>query len=95
MSVDVLLVRHAIAWERDHSRWPDDRKRPLTPEGRKKFEKAAAGLRTWIPQVDRLITSPLTRAAEPRLFEQPHKLRLEQTDRYDNGVVYLNYEPEG
>jgi phosphohistidine phosphatase len=64
MSVDVLLVRHAIAWERDHSRWPDDRERPLTREGRKKFEKAAEGLQSWMPRVDRLITSPLTRAVE-------------------------------
>ena len=41
-----------------------------------------------------LFVFPLTRATEPRLFEQPHKLRLEQTDRYDNGVVYLSYRPE-
>jgi phosphohistidine phosphatase len=64
MSVDVLLVRHAIACERDHSRWPDDRERPLTRDGRRKFEKAAEGLQNWIPRVDRLITSPLTRAVE-------------------------------
>jgi phosphohistidine phosphatase len=64
MSFDVLLVRHAIAADRDASRWPDDRERPLTREGRRKFEKAAEGLRAWIPQVDRLITSPLTRAAQ-------------------------------
>jgi phosphohistidine phosphatase len=64
MSVEILLVRHAIAWERDASRWPDDRERPLTREGREKFEKAADGLRRWAPKVDRLITSPLTRARE-------------------------------
>jgi dihydrofolate reductase len=41
-----------------------------------------------------LFVFPLTRATEPRLFERPHKLKLEQTDRYDNGVVYLSYRPE-
>lgn len=64
MSVELLLVRHAIAFERDASRWPDDRERPLTREGQRKFEKAAAGLSRVVPKVDTLVTSPLVRARE-------------------------------
>ncbi len=35
--MDLYLVRHAIAYGRDHERWPDDSKRPLTPEGEEGF----------------------------------------------------------
>jgi phosphohistidine phosphatase len=62
--LELVIVRHAIAFERDRSRWPDDRLRPLSPEGKQKFRKAASGLARWIPQVDRLLTSPLVRARE-------------------------------
>jgi phosphohistidine phosphatase len=64
MSLQVILVRHALAEERDGKRWPDDRKRPLSREGRGKFDKVAAGLVRWIPDVDRLLTSPLKRTRE-------------------------------
>lgn len=62
--VELIVVRHAIAFERDVRRWRDDRARPLTPEGKRKFRKAAAGLRGWMPQVDLLLTSPLVRARQ-------------------------------
>jgi phosphohistidine phosphatase len=62
----LLLIRHAIAEEReDFARTgKDDRLRPLTDEGRKKMKQAARGLRTLVPAIDRLATSPLTRAAQ-------------------------------
>ena len=44
-----------------------------------------------------LFVYPLTRGAGPRLFPEdapPKKLALEANDRYDNGVVYLNYRPQ-
>ena len=58
----VYLVRHAIAFEPDSSAWPDDRERPLTPAGQKRFRRAARGLRTLVPSVDLMLSSPLTRA---------------------------------
>lgn len=62
----LLLVRHAIAEDReDFARTgKDDRLRPLTDEGRKKMKQAARGLRTLVPEIDLLATSPLTRAAQ-------------------------------
>ncbi len=80
--VRVYLIRHAPAFERDRKRWPDDRQRPLTPEGMKKFRKAAAGLERLVGKVDRVLTSPLTRARQtadileavagwPRALEAP------------------------
>jgi len=60
--IELVIVRHAIAFERDPKRWPDDHLRPLTPEGKHRFRQAASGLAKWIPKVDLLLTSPLVRA---------------------------------
>jgi phosphohistidine phosphatase len=62
----LLIIRHAIAEERDDfaRTGRDDRLRPLTDEGRKKMKQAAKGLRSLAPDIDLLATSPLTRAAQ-------------------------------
>jgi phosphohistidine phosphatase len=60
----VYLIRHAAAFDRDRKRWPDDQQRPLTPEGIKKFRRAAAGLEHLVGKVDCMLTSPLVRARE-------------------------------
>jgi phosphohistidine phosphatase len=60
--MDLILVRHAIAGERDPNRWPDDSKRPLTKDGIAKFELAAAGLRSISGSVDLVLSSPYRRA---------------------------------
>lgn len=60
--MDLILVRHAIAGERDPNRWPDDSERPLTKAGIDKFERAAAGLRSIAGSVDLVLSSPYRRA---------------------------------
>lgn len=63
----LYLVRHAIAAEQDPRRWPDDRQRPLTAAGRRRFTRTAKSLVAVMQsagKVDRLITSPLLRARE-------------------------------
>jgi len=60
--VDLYIVRHAIAQERDASSWPNDGDRPLTPEGEAKFRKAARGLRRLVPTVGTVLSSPFARA---------------------------------
>jgi phosphohistidine phosphatase len=62
--MQLYLIRHAPAFERDARRWPEDRLRPLTPAGVKKFRKAAAGLEQLAGQVAHVLTSPLTRARQ-------------------------------
>jgi phosphohistidine phosphatase len=62
--VDLLIIRHAIAYERDPRRWRDDGARPLSPAGKKLARKAAAGLREFGKPPDRLLTSPLLRARQ-------------------------------
>jgi len=60
----VYLIRHAPAYERDRKRWPDDRERPLTAEGMKKFRQAAAGLERIVGTIECVLTSPLVRASQ-------------------------------
>jgi phosphohistidine phosphatase len=62
--MELLIIRHAIAFERDHRRWADDGARPLSPAGISRSRKAAAGLKELCEVPDRLLTSPLTRARQ-------------------------------
>lgn len=61
--MELCLVRHAIAVERGMRGFEDDRLRPLTPDGAKRFRQAAMGLKGLVvPQV--IMTSPLLRARQ-------------------------------
>jgi phosphohistidine phosphatase len=62
--MELLIIRHAIAFERDRHRWPDDTVRPLTPSGVRRSRKAAAALKDLCKMPDRLLTSPLIRARQ-------------------------------
>ena len=62
--MELLIVRHAIAFERDRQRWSDDGARPLSPAGIRRARKAAAGLKTFGKAPDRVLTSPLIRARQ-------------------------------
>jgi phosphohistidine phosphatase len=62
--MDVYLVRHAIAHERNPDRWPDDALRPLTAAGKRRFRQVARGLASCLPKSARVLTSPYVRARE-------------------------------
>jgi phosphohistidine phosphatase len=62
--MELLIVRHAIAFERDHHRWRDDSARPLSPAGMRRARKAASGLKEFTKAPDRVLTSPLARARQ-------------------------------
>ena len=62
--MELLIIRHAIAFERDRDRWADDAARPLSPAGIRRSHKAAAGLKELCKAPDRLLTSPLVRARQ-------------------------------
>ncbi len=69
--MELLIVRHAIAYPRDAKRWPDDRERPLTAEGMRRAQRAAAGLKRVVKRPDVVLTSPLVRARETaKIFSQ-------------------------
>lgn len=66
MGIKVLIVRHAIAEDRDVFKRTGllDAKRPLTEEGEKKFEKVARDIRMLWQDIDLIAYSPLTRAVQ-------------------------------
>ena len=58
----LYLLRHGIA--EDEALGKPDRDRRLTPRGRVRMRRAAAGLRVLIGRLDVIFTSPYPRAAE-------------------------------
>lgn len=62
--MELIVVRHAIAYDQDSRRWPKDERRPLTPRGMKLARKAAEGLKEIVDRPDKLLTSPLVRARQ-------------------------------
>jgi len=60
----LYIIRHAWAADRDDAVWPDDRRRPLTPEGTKRFAHFVEklGRRGFAPNI--IATSPLVRCRQ-------------------------------
>ena len=61
--LEIYLVRHAIAAEHG-PKYPDDRLRPLTPEGVQRFRESVKGLGEFGVELDIVLTSPLERARD-------------------------------
>jgi len=62
-TIELYLVRHAVAAERG-PKYPDDRLRPLTPDGVKRFASSVPGLMELDVVIDFVLTSPLVRARD-------------------------------
>ena len=62
--MQLLVVRHGIAEDRETWAPRDDALRPLTEDGKKKMKEAAKGLHALVPRLDLLASSPLTRAMQ-------------------------------
>jgi phosphohistidine phosphatase len=60
--IELYILRHGIAVEPGTPGIPDD-ERPLTPKGRRRMRQVGRGLRRLDLRLDRIITSPLPRAA--------------------------------
>jgi phosphohistidine phosphatase len=62
--MELYIIRHAWAADRDDSRWPGDDARPLTPEGRERFARVAKKLAGCSMTPGVIATSPLIRCVE-------------------------------
>ncbi|AHY45591.1 Phosphohistidine phosphatase SixA [Rubrobacter radiotolerans] len=60
--MDLYLVRHAIACNRDPDAWPDDSKRPLSRRGVSRFREVAREISRLVQPPGRVLSSPFTRA---------------------------------
>src|ERR1700723_1695817 len=63
-AMELLVIRHAIAFVRDGRRWAADDTRPRLSGGIRRSRKAASGLKELCKAPDRLLTSPLVRATQ-------------------------------
>src|ERR1700733_5168555 len=76
--MQLYLIRHGIAVDREDPNCPPDTERPLTPKGRKRSHAAALGLRALDVKPDAVLTSPWLRAAQTaeifcKVFGYPEK----------------------
>jgi phosphohistidine phosphatase len=62
-TIELYLVRHGVAAERG-PKYPDDRLRPLTPAGVKRFAESVPALAKMGVVIDFVLTSPLVRARD-------------------------------
>jgi len=62
--MDLYVIRHAWAEERDDSRWPDDGMRPLTAEGKERFARVVKKLVASGMTPGVIAASPLVRCVE-------------------------------
>jgi phosphohistidine phosphatase len=60
----LYLLRHAIAVDRETSKYTDDSKRPLTTEGKTKMKANAQGIKSLGISFDLILSSPYIRAKE-------------------------------
>jgi phosphohistidine phosphatase len=62
--LNLLVVRHTIAEPRKTfaETGQDDSLRPLTVTGRERFERGAFGIKALVPELDAIVSSPLTRS---------------------------------
>jgi phosphohistidine phosphatase len=80
--MDVMIVRHAIAVDREEAAVLDmaDRDRPLTKKGRSRARRAFKSLSRRTPQVLSLFSSPLLRAVETaELLSEAYDVDYEET----------------
>jgi len=66
--MELLILRHAIAYPRDAGRWPDDDERPLTAQGIRRARRAATGLKRILQRPQLVLTSPLVRARDTAMI---------------------------
>ena len=62
--MNLFLLRHGIAVERDEFDFANDDARPLTPKGQRQLRRTAAALRLMKLRFDVILSSPLVRARQ-------------------------------
>lgn len=70
--MELFVIRHAKAEDRDAARWPDDSLRPLTKDGARDFERVARRVGRWRPGVDLVLASGWVRAWETARILRVH-----------------------
>lgn len=85
----LLIVRHAWAGQRGDPAWPDDSKRPLTDEGKKRFARMVDLLAERGANPKLIATSPLVRCV------QTAEILADALDGLPEVTLRDELEPEG
>lgn len=100
----LYLIRHAWAEQRGDSRWPDDDLRPLTKDGKKRFEEVVRRLVRIGFAPGLIATSPLARARQTAeivmrlLPDEPEVIDLEELSpgsQLDRLIAWTNQHARG
>ncbi len=62
--MEIFLLRHGLAAERNILEWGDDSTRPLTAKGKKELKKISAAMERMDLDFDLILSSPFLRAKE-------------------------------
>lgn len=62
--MEIYILRHGIAAPQDRIRYPDDSRRPLTKEGRRKMRAIARAMKKMNLDLDLILSSPYVRASQ-------------------------------
>lgn len=62
--MNLYLLRHGIAEDREEGKYKNDALRPLTPKGKRKVLQIAKGLKTFDVLFDLILSSPYARAKQ-------------------------------
>ena len=63
-AMDLYVLRHGIAEDRDSQKYPDDTERPLTRKGFERLILQTKGMNSIALSLDLIMTSPLLRAVQ-------------------------------
>ena len=63
-SMNLYIIRHAIAVEAGTPEYENDSQRPLTDKGKKKMQKIAEGLMGLETEINLILSSPYLRAVQ-------------------------------
>ena len=82
--LDLYFLRHAIAAERNSTKYKDDNLRPLTAQGQRKMHRAALGMKTLGLSFGAIISSPYLRA------QQTAKIVIKAYNLKNKDIYYTN-----
>src|SRR5262245_4514784 len=60
--MNIFILRHGVAVERDDLNFKNDAERPLTPDGEKQLRKISTAIKNMNLQFDLILSSPYERA---------------------------------
>jgi len=100
--MELFFLRHGIAVERGSEGYEDE-ERPLTSEGKKKLIEGIRGMKRLKIKVDKILSSPLTRALQTAELAKEHlpvnsEVEIEKTlvpgGSYEDFLKKLRSRPE-